>query len=70
MVRMVPRCRSDRATATTAFDVALNVFDGVRNGTGAVETLRNSPPSVLRKLCERMGATYIKVQRHVSVLIL
>lgn len=62
MVHVFLRCRTDRATATTAFDVALNVFGGVRDGTGAVETLRNSPPSVLRKLCERMGATYIKVQ--------
>eukprot|EP00904_Undaria_pinnatifida_P014194 jgi/Undpi1/9905/HiC_scaffold_28.g12359.m1 len=55
-----------RATATTAFDVALNVFGGVREGTGPVETLRSSPPSVLRKLCERMGATYIKVGQFVA----
>lgn len=51
-----------RATATTAVDVALNVLGGVREGTGPVETLRKSPPSVLRKLCEKMGATYIKVR--------
>lgn len=51
-----------RATATTAIDVALNVLGGVRDGTGPVETLRKSPPSVLRKLCESMGATYIKVR--------
>lgn len=52
----------NRATATTAVDVALNVLGGVREGTGPVETLRKSPPSVLRKLCEKMGATYIKVR--------
>ena len=57
-----------RATATTAVDVALNVLGGVREGTGPVETLRKSPPSVLRKLCEKMGATYIKVRLAVFFL--
>lgn len=42
--------------------MAFNVLGGVREGTGPVETLRKSPPSVLRKLCEKMGATYIKVR--------
>eukprot|EP00903_Cladosiphon_okamuranus_P020311 g18636.t1 len=55
-----------RATATTAIDVALNVLGGVREGTGPVETLRKSPPSVLRKLCEKMGATYIKVGQFIA----
>lgn len=50
-----------RATAATAIDVAFNVLGGVAEGTGPIETLRESPPSVLRKLCEQMGATYIKV---------
>lgn len=54
--------KQNRATATTAIDVALNVLGGVREGTGPVDTLRKSPPSVLRKLCEKMGATYIKVR--------
>ncbi|CBN79883.1 conserved unknown protein [Ectocarpus siliculosus] len=55
-----------RATASTAIDVALNVLGGVRDGTGPVETLKKSPPSVLRKLCERMGATYIKVGQFIA----
>ncbi|CAB1114331.1 unnamed protein product [Ectocarpus sp. CCAP 1310/34] len=55
-----------RATASTAIDVALNVLGGVRDGTGPVETLKKSPPSVLRKLCERMGATYVKVGQFIA----
>lgn len=59
----------NRATAATAFDVAMDVLGGVRKGNGAVETLRGSPPSVLRRLCERMGATYIKVGSRVTCIV-
>lgn len=52
---------SNRATVSTAFNVAIGVVDGVRSGNGALKTLRGSPPSVLRDFCEKMGATYIKV---------
>ncbi|CAN0240112.1 unnamed protein product [Ascophyllum nodosum] len=55
-----------RATVATALDVALDVLGGVRDGSGAVEALQKSPPAVLRKLCERMGATYIKVGQFVA----
>lgn len=49
-----------------AVDVATNVLDGFGEGSDVLETLRSSPPSILRKLCERMGATYIKVGTHVE----
>lgn len=58
-----------RATALTTLDLAVDVWGGVREGNGAVDALKKSPPSVLRKLCERMGATYIKVRRRLLNLI-
>lgn len=50
-----------RATASIAFEVVTDVLGGMSEGAGPVDALKGSPPSVLRKLCERMGATYIKV---------
>ncbi|CAM9283534.1 unnamed protein product [Discosporangium mesarthrocarpum] len=55
-----------RATVETAFDVARSLLRGVREGNSALETLRASPPTILRKLCERMGATYVKVGQFVA----
>ncbi|CAM9347871.1 unnamed protein product, partial [Sphacelaria rigidula] len=55
-----------RATVSTAVDVATDVLGGMRKGTGAVDALKGTPPSALRKLCERMGATYIKVGQFVA----
>lgn len=56
-----PLTVSGRATMSIAVDVTMNVLDGFGKGGDVLETLRSSPPSILRKLCERMGATYIKV---------
>ena len=44
-----------------ALEVARNLLDGVRDGTPPTEALAVLSPKALRKLFERLGATYIKI---------
>jgi hypothetical protein len=43
-----------------AFEVARDLFEGVREGVPPAEALSTLSPKALRKLFERLGATYIK----------
>jgi hypothetical protein len=45
-----------------AFEVARDLFEGVREGVPPAEALSTLSPKALRKLFERLGATYIKGQ--------